>query len=707
MKAINNNFSLNSNTFSNRKTNQGIQSRSLNKLLNLGESMISDKKFDIKQYLDTAENQFKKIQRKNRKLKGITNYSTDHLNFKKGKSKILSTYTNNNFFNNNRIIAYPKNSNEILNDYKNDISIKRNLENKKIDLNFNSLSTDKFKKNYKIKYLNTFSNNNYNKSLNEKNKYNKNSRYNNMFDDNKKSIKIINKDEGKNSNKKEYNYQYDNDEEDSKLCKIEKVVYQIKKNLNKNFNIKKYLEKVKNIYDKKNILYAIDSDLVLKNYKEKKKYSKEEDIPISTFITQNKEITIKNLLMKVINKESNKIIKKKQKLDKDLKIDINNVETEEQKLEEYSDLHRLECQKIGIILKTLQKKNKDLMAEEKKIKLEVKEKEYEIYKILIQMNLYRFYAKFANQVLDGDATRFEKPILSEMAEFDKIDFEPIIKEVIDNYSSMKKFDYKKEKKDRKSLKFYKEEGYFLYDPELISYKYNEMEGNILRLLKSKEKLIIKIKKRQKQNNEALAYLIDRCKILQQEYDEIKKDYNNENKKFSNYAKNNGSTHIDVNIHEKNNLIQDLYMNVINVFEPSMAKLNLINDREFNLVDRKDLLYFEDIVEYGQKILENIEINLNFLLIKMKNDEKKDKETFNKVIYGIKTDYKLLRQSKFFKNQKEMEKNKINKILEKSKKIILISKKFDLPYYKNKENKKEEIDYNLIKKEEDKELMTYH
>ena len=397
-------------------------------------------------------------------------------------------------------------------------------------------------------------------------------------------------------------------------------------------------------------------------------------------------------------------MKKEEKLDIDLIKDKSNIENDEKKFEEYSDIQKSECKKIEFTLKELEKKNKNLMSEEKKYKLEVKIKEYEIYKILVQMNLFRFYAKFSNQILDGDPTRFEKPILSDMVEFDKIVFEPIINEVINNYSSMKKFD---NKKDNKSLKFYKEEGYFLYDPELIYHKYNEMEGNILRLLATKEKLILKIKKRQKQNNAALSYLIDRCKILQQEYDEKKNYYNDENKKFINDLKNSGNTHIDVNIHEKNNLIQDLYISVINEFEPTILQLSKMNKKDFNIVDKKDLVNFEDIVEYGKNILENIEMNLNNLLIQMKNDEKNDKKIFDKVIYNIKTDYKLLRQSLFFKNRNERQKNQRNKIMEKAKKIILISKKIEPIYCNNKNNKKEEIDLNLVKKEEDKELITYH
>ena len=149
------------------------------------------------------------------------------------------------------------------------------------------------------------------------------------------------------------------------------------------------------------------------------------------------------------------------------------------------------------------------------------------------------------------------------------------------------------------------------------------------------------------------------------------------------------------------------MSVINEFEPTIIQLSKMNKKEFNLVDKKDLVHFEEIVEYGKNILENIEINLNCLLIQMKNDENSDKKIFDQVIYGIKTDYKLLRQSLFFKNRREKQKNQRNKIMDRAKKIVLISKKIEPPYYISKNNKKEEIDYNLIKKEEDKELMTYH
>ena len=61
----------------------------------------------------------------------------------------------------------------------------------------------------------------------------------------------------------------------------------------------------------------------------------------------------------------------------------------------------------------------------------------------------------------------------------------------------------------------------------------------------------------------------------------------------------------------------------------------MNKKDFNIVDKKDLVNFEDIVEYGKNILENIEMNLNNLLIQMKNDEKMIKKYLIKLFIILK------------------------------------------------------------------------
>lgn len=712
-----NGFMPKNNRFSNRVTASTTQTDSLNRLLELGETMIVDKKFDIKKYLNTAENHFKlkKINQSNfSNNNNLINFSTDFLNYKKGNSNNnFSTFTNYNTSINSNSQMRTNSFNDNKSKFKNYSMIRPKATNNKPYLNFSPLSMTYRNKNgistisnnFNQSINNKFPNYNYLTIKNKSNKSKMNKKYSSMFNDKDNEIKI--ETEKINNYDLDYDFDDDDDEEDNKLFKVEKVVKDIKRKRSKHYDLFKHLDNIKNNYDKKDILIGLDSEQVLNNYKVKqKKTIKDEEVPLQTFITQNKEISINNLLIKLINKESNKLVKKEQELTEDLKSNKYNLETDEKKFEEYSDIQKVECKKIEKTLFELQQKNKDLMNEEKRFKLEVKIKEYEIYKILVRLNLLRYYAKFSNTILDGDPTRFEEPILPDMSEFEKFDLEPFIRKVINNYSSMKKFDIKKEKTDKKDIKFYKEEGYFLYDPELMNHKFNEIEDNIIRLLTTKENLIVKNKNRVKQNNEALSYLIDKCNDLQKEYDELCQNYEQEKSKFLNYVSSNGDTHINVNIYEKNNLIFDLYMNIIKDLEPTILKLSKKYKKEFIVADKKELVHFDDIIKYGLKILENIEIFVNQLLSQIKSDEEDDQKLFDKVIYGLKNEYKLIRQNLFFKNRREKRLNDILQTMERAKKIVIVSKKSEPPYYKIKKKEKEVIDESLIKTEEDRELMTY-
>ena len=148
------------------------------------------------------------------------------------------------------------------------------------------------------------------------------------------------------------------------------------------------------------------------------------------------------------------------------------------------------------------------------------------------------------------------------------------------------------------------------------------------------------------------------------------------------------------------------MNIIKELEPTIIKLSKKYKREFIFADKKDLVHFDETIKYGLKILENIEVFVNQLLSQINSDEEDDQKLFDKVIYGLKNEYKLIRQNLFFKNRKEKRLNDILQTMERAKKIVITSKKSEPPYYKIKKKEKEVIDESLIKSEEDRELMTY-
>ena len=643
------------------------------------DMMLTDKNFDINYFLNNAK----------------TKYIFNSLENKK-KSTENNLFKHSTYINNSKIIKNtPKNSSKKLNNGLNLSTFNKiNLQ-----LNLPSISMNSCKSSFsniyrpKDQYLGTKTN--YNickyKSANVTPKVN--DRYS-------KYKTIQEKDE------------------DLNFFNVIKTIKYIKSK-EKNFDFKSYLSKTKDITQRKNALIALNSDKVLKNFYKSAKTKESEDIPISIFLTQRKEVSINNLLIKLMNVESNKLQNQEQKLTKDLQKDISDINNEELKLNEYSNNQKIECKKIETTLANLITKHGNLIKEEQDLLLDVKIKEFEIYKLLIDINLYRYFAKFSNTVLDGDPSKFNKQLFPDYHDFDKIDLEPIIEEVLTNYSDIKVDDKLIKSEGRKTNRLsvsnnsdkkqnheikYKEEGYFLYNPEFLYHKYKEIEGNILRLLEKKEKLIIKKLKREKQNNEAFSYLIDRCNDLKIEYNNIYSLYNAEKTKYEGDLVERTGSH-DISLNETKYLITDLFSCVVEVFEnivSSLAKMNNNSYQHYPFDDNN----FDDLVKHGKIVMKNLETNLNILLKEIRDERNEDKKTFQKVIKDIKIFYKIERQNLFEKNLMNENKMKRLKMLQKQNNIKIIQRRDEPPYFRGRP-KKVEIDYDAIKKEEDKELIYYH
>ena len=648
----------------------------INKFIDLRETMFTGKKFDINNYLNNAKTKyiFNLIDKKKRNAVNNSIKLSTNLN--------ISKYTTN---------TQKKSSKKIFNGLNFTVSNKKNLQ-----LNFPSISVNSSRNSlsniYRPKAQYIGAKTNYN--ISDYKSANITPKINNRYE---KSKTI-------------------QEEEEVNFFNVIKTIKNIKAK-EKNFDFKSYLNKTKDIVERKNALIALDSDKVLKNYHQSKKTSESKDIPLSVFLTQRKEVSINNVLIKLMNIESNKLRKKEQKLTKELKKDLSTINNEEFKLNEYTNNQKIECKKIETTLANLITKHENLIKEEQELLLDIKVKEFEIYKLLIDINLYRYFAKFSNTVLDGDPSKFNKQLLPDYHDFEKIDLEPIIEEVLTNYSDIKVEDKirKTERRrtnrlnasDSKEKKYaikYKEEGYFLYNPEFLYHKYNEIEGNILRLLTKKEKLIIKKIKREKQNNEAFAYLIDRCNDLKKEYNNLCCQYNIEKKKYEDDLVVKIGSH-DINLNEANYLINDLFTYAVELLENTVSTIAKINNNSYVHIPYNDNNN-DDLIKHGKILMENLEINLNILLKEIRDQRKEDRKTFEKVIKEIKLFYKIERQKLYEKNLSYENKMKRLKMFQKQNNIKIIPRRDEPPYYRGRP-KKVEIDYNAIKKEEDKELIYYH
>ena len=153
------------------------------------------------------------------------------------------------------------------------------------------------------------------------------------------------------------------------------------------------------------------------------------------------------------------------------------------------------------------------------------------------------------------------------------------------------------------------------------------------------------------------------------------------------------------------MLKDLFICAIEVLENDVLTLSKLNGTHFNIIYYNDN-NFEDLVKHGMSIIQNLESNLNILFKEIRDERKEDRNTFEKVIKGIKIFYKMERQKLFEKNLVEENKIQRMKMFEKQNNIKIISRKDEPSYYRNKP-KKIIIDIEAIRKEENKDLINFH
>lgn len=615
----------------------------------LNSADIIEKKFDLNGYLTFMEKQieFEKRLKNNKKTINVPNKFQTISPFNRHNSSNIGDMNNSSkfSFSNFNTHTHIKTRSDSYNTFTNPLNINNNNKQKF------GIST----------FTNTYSNSIHNKS---RKCYipniNKSNTCKNIIRKNKtiKYGKTITSD-GENDS-----------EDDEENFSVSKTIKEIRKNcfltgLSKNCK-----------YNKKQADIIYDSNKILTNFKNKNYIKLEEKGKIlSSFLDQNKEISKKNLLIKLMNHESTKLIEREEKLSHHLVFYKNQLENDEQKFNDYINLQKTTCKKLEHTLSVLQVKNKDLKEEQKMFKDLKKMKKDEIKKVLSQINDCLFYANFTNEVLGADTSRFAVPIIPEYFEpYTKYDFNKITEEVVQKYGC--------DPPDPPPGK--KKEGYFLVDPENMYHKYREIEDNTLRLFNTKLLVLNEIKDLEKQNNDSLSYLKDRCHDLEIEYNQLVEIYDERLEKY-NLFKGNEIEESDIM------MIKDLFGYIIKIFYPNKKiKLNEV----------------EDYIHEGTKILLEKEKVINDYLRQITNEEESDPKIFEGVMDYMKNLYKEHRQYLFKENKIKTFLNLKEKAVQKAKKIVIISRKSEPPFHINKKKQKDKIDYNAIKQNEEKELMYY-
>ena len=205
-------------------------------------------------------------------------------------------------------------------------------------------------------------------------------------------------------------------------------------------------------------------------------------------------------------------------------------------------------------------------------------------------------------------------------------------------------------------------------PEKIIYKYKEYQDLILRLIEEKENINNSLIKIKNENDLNLRNLKQTHESLLKEYNLLNENYHSESMKCKQSEKK-----IDIRNMKYYDLLKDLYLYIINIFNRKNNNINL------NVV--------LDVVTDLNKFVNEIESLIGGYLFNLNSYEKNDKQLFGKIVNNRKEEVKIYKQNlvlqKLIKNRIDIKKKvEINK-----NKFTFIFRKTEAPYRLSKKIKK--------------------
>ena len=454
-------------------------------------------------------------------------------------------------------------------------------------------------------------------------------------------------------------------------------------------NFNKKIKKIsKNYRTNEKLLYEnihkkeiLDSFNLLKNYRKKKELKLfEEEKCINKFIVQKKEMSVNNLILKLMNSEGNNLIKNEVKNKNNLINIKNRIESNEINFEEFKDRHKKLCRRIDKLLSEVVKKKRGLIEMEYNVEYDNKLLNEEIKKYCKKINLFLIYGKFINEVLEGDPQKFENDIFPENMEKNyDLNYELISKKILKNYNLFNKIN--REEK-------------LISDPQEMINKYNDLEKSIIENINLKEEIKIDISEIRKSREKKFGYLSEKNKSLINEYNYMRDTYLKEINICNEFKE---------KLTEKNeydNIISELYYYISDMLNES----KILSVTPMSMKDYDEILFLNEIshmVHYAQNYVDEILKNLSFF---EKNDKKYFEEALDKRKNKIKN-YKqfLSRQKAIEERMKIKEKVDINR-----NKINFIERKTEEPLYNRpKKIKKKILNKKYFENIENEELLKYN
>ena len=427
-------------------------------------------------------------------------------------------------------------------------------------------------------------------------------------------------------------------------------------------------------YNNKNFNFILDiNNIINKHLKNEEWNLKDKEDNYNDFIERNKDICTKNVIIKLMNKERDKL------KNKDIKYlhnftERNELINEEEKIFEELKLKQKKNSKIiEDYYDKLFEDNRLLLYLRENFKEQVRKTEYEIMKKIYEIDELRLYAQFVNYIYGYDTSIYEKSVINDENSKSHMNSETLVNNILENYKHF--------------LTNENDDIINNIDPDIVLNEIRLIEDRILLNLKLKDQEYEELKKNKKNHRDILKNIENKKIEVENEYNYYKKEFDK------------------MSINTKNNLEEDLFSVTkdlcVFILEQYCQDKKRIKRYKSNL----NVFEISDLTQKSIKLFLKNESKLELYLKLMENYNKEDKKLFESLLNKRKVETIREKTNKAKRNiemKRILDKAEIEK---NSNRIYFIKKKAE-PIIPKKKKTVVKIDPKIIIAQENKEIISY-
>ena len=462
-------------------------------------------------------------------------------------------------------------------------------------------------------------------------------------------------------------------------------------------------------YESKFRNIVFDANKVLNTHIEKDNEFNLKD-NINTFISQNKELCLNNLLVKILKKENKNLKENFEIRSKNVENSVKTLSKDENDFELYSTQQKKLYYKTNDLLNQIHTRNYVLYKLYYDLQTKSKVLEDEIFKMIEQIESLRIFAKFVTKVLGGNDKIFDGELIPSYENTSRPDIKILIKIIFEKYGNLLENRKLSVTKNTNNINNEIEKDLnlndinnnnsqddetneevdidILNDPHFMLWKFKDFEERILQFIE-KNDIYAKYANKEYENYENI------IKELKLRIVKLKKELEYSEKNLSDFK----NMIFGKNFQENENKI---YYGLIKDLCKDIYEFGGRKYRNKNL----DIFELNDDISHSLNILTKKEREINKHINNLELYEKTDNKLFSEIMNTRKDDLKFLNQYKNKENLNIGDNAKTKKLHEKFYKIIIKSKKSEPPYYKLKKEEVIKEDKNEVINRENSELITY-